>query len=151
MLKLINEVSIFRIFTTEQKGYLAKLLEEKIFKQNEFIISEGESDRNLYLIHKGIVRVVKKNDLDEFVDIAYIREGEYFGELSLIDNKPRSAHIQAFEECSIYILSSVNYSHLCMKFPEVEAIMLKSFLIDIITKLRITSEDAININKRLLI
>ncbi len=149
MTNIIGNISIFKNFTTEHKAYLYKLLETIDYKPKDFIIQEGDSDKNLYIILKGTARVLKKDDMGDFIDVSYITPGNYFGELSLIDNKPRSAYVQAADNVTILTLSQLNYSNLCLKFPEVEALMLKEFLLDITLKLRNTTEDAIN--QRLLI
>lgn len=144
MLNFINSLSIFKGFNTEQKALLFKLLEKREYKKREVIIYEGDQDKSLFLIYSGSVRVLKRTDLNELVEIAFLSKGNYFGEFSLIDNKPRSASVEAFEESILYKLTYLSYTELCRKFPEVEACILKGFLLDIVYKLRTTSESIIN-------
>ncbi|MDH5680746.1 MAG: cyclic nucleotide-binding domain-containing protein [Spirochaetota bacterium] len=146
MLEFIQSFAIFKHFTTEHKANLYRLLEKKEYRKGEYIIYEGEKDKSLFLIFSGSVRVTKKNDFGEDVEIVFMSRGTYFGEFSLIDNEPRSATVQAYEDTTCYLMSNLAYSELCRKYPEAEAAMLKGFLLDIVSRLRSTSESIINVS-----
>ena len=134
---------MFKNFNTEQNAELCRLLEEKAYHKNEVIVQEGDSDRSLFLVYSGNARIVKLNDYGEEIDIAYLDSGSYFGELSLIDNQPRSASIIALEQCVCYKLSPISYTQFCRQFPEAMALILRGFLLDVISKVRNTNEDYI--------
>ncbi|GMT50156.1 MAG: hypothetical protein IEMM0008_1695 [bacterium] len=141
-LEFIRNCNIFRDFTTEQKAFLYRMLEERRYTKDEIIVEEGAVDKTLYLIYSGSVRVLKKTDMGEEVEIAFITAGNYFGEFSLIDHEPRSASVVAFEDSLVYQLNLLSYTELCRLHPEVEVKMLKGFLLDTVTKLRNSSVDA---------
>ena len=140
MLKFLQSVSIFKNLSTEQIAYLYKLLDQKEYKKGDMIIEEGTVDKNLYLIYEGSVEVLKKGDTGDLVPLAYLAPGEYFGEFSLIDSKPRSANVKAFDDTTLILLSVVKYHEFCLKFPGIETAMLRQFLLDIVFKLRESNE-----------
>ncbi len=140
-LEFIRNCNIFHDFTTEQKAFLYRMLEEKVYRKDEVIVSEGNIDKTLYLIFSGSVRVTKRTDIGEEIEIAFISAGNYFGEFSLIDHRPRSASVVAFEDTVVYQLNLLSYTELCRQHPDVEVKMLKGFLLDTVTKLRNLSVD----------
>ncbi len=140
-LEFIRNCNIFRDFTTEQKAFLYRMLEERLYRKDEVIVDEGGMDKTLYLIFSGSVRVIKKTDIGEDVEIAFISAGNYFGEFSLIDHRPRSASVIAFEDTVVYQLNLLSYTELCRQHSDVEVKMLKGFLLDTVTKLRNSSVD----------
>jgi len=68
------------------------------FKKGEVIIKENDIDESLYLIEKGKVEVYK-----EKVTLAYLTSGSFFGEMALIDERPRSASIRASEKTLVKV------------------------------------------------
>ena len=140
MLDFIKSFSMFKKFNTEHKALLFKLLEERSFPKDEFIIREGETDHTLFLVYSGSANIIKQNPHGEWIEIAFLPRGSYFGELSLIDSQPRSASITAFDDCVCYVLTQLSYSLLCRQFPETEAMMLHGFIKDVSARLRDTNE-----------
>lgn len=92
-------------------------LEEKSFATGDFIIREGSSGTNLYLITEGSVEVLKSrgsgDDLDPMLSrIAVLKTGDTFGEMALIDIQPRSAMVRALEPVKALALSNASLYHL---------------------------------------
>lgn len=141
MSQFIQNFTIFKNLNTEHKAYLFKLLEKLEFKKGELIVKEGATDRSIYFIYSGSVRIVKETELGETLELVYLNTGNYFGEFSLIDHEPRSASVEAFDDTVIYRLGFLEYTEFCRKFPEVESQILKGFLLDTVRKLRTTIDD----------
>ena len=69
----------------------------QVFQKNELIIKENDIDEYLYLIKSGMVKVVKYVENKE-IEVALLKEGSFFGEMALIDDRPRTATVIAMEE-----------------------------------------------------
>ena len=67
------------------------------FEPGEVIIRESDMGETAYIIDRGRVEVTKQLD-GEKIHLGYIGNGETFGEMSMIDDKPRSATVTAVEE-----------------------------------------------------
>lgn len=77
---------------------LKKLGEIKSFKLNDFIFLEGDLGETMYILIKGKVGVYINSFMDEPFIVNELKTGSFFGEMSLIDNMPRSATIIALED-----------------------------------------------------
>jgi serine phosphatase RsbU (regulator of sigma subunit) len=80
-------------------GLLAKFLDaasERRFQPGQVIFEEGSSGRELYLVIEGRVEVAKGPGQDEVV-LAELGAGEFFGEMGLIEDMPRSATVRTLE------------------------------------------------------
>ena len=73
------------------------MIDLKEYQINEVIITENDIDEYLYLIKSGKVKVIKSID-NKDVEIAYLTKGAFFGEMALIDERPRTATVIAMEE-----------------------------------------------------
>lgn len=63
---------------------------EKLLKDNEALFNEGDAGDEMYLIKVGKIKIVKKVG-DEVKVLAVLKEGDFFGEMAIIDGSPRSA------------------------------------------------------------
>ncbi len=98
------------IFAQDEIGAIARKLILRRVEKNDYIFREGDTENYLVFIIHGSV-VIRKNEKPE-KDVIILPNGTHFGELSLIDNLPRSASAQALEDCILLILSKENYEML---------------------------------------
>ncbi|MBZ2168628.1 Crp/Fnr family transcriptional regulator [Marinobacter sp. F4216] len=79
------------------------------YGKNSIIVTEGELSHSLYVILQGEV-IAYVSDEDGNINIVNrLNEGDYFGELSLIDGGPRSASVEAVTQCQMLILSRTDF------------------------------------------
>jgi K+-sensing histidine kinase KdpD len=81
-------------------------------KAGEMIFDEYSRGRELYLICEGRVRIKKYTKFGVESLLAVLHEGDFFGELSLIDGLPRSARAEAMDDCTVVCLSPAQFSTL---------------------------------------
>ena len=80
----------------------------QIFENDEIIIKENEFDSYLYYIESGKVKVFKTLDNKEII-LGYLTEGDFFGEMALIDDKPRSASVSAVNTTKLKVFHRNNF------------------------------------------
>ncbi len=83
---------------------LVEKLERKDARAGERIIAEGDPAGPMYLVEQGRLRVFSTHN-GETHDLAFLRDGEYFGELSLVNGSPRAATVEALTACRLFSLS----------------------------------------------
>jgi CRP/FNR family transcriptional regulator, cyclic AMP receptor protein len=74
---------------------LAYSMVAKSYKQRDFVIKQGDNQNDLFFLLNGQLQVFDTNASGRDVGLSLIDEGQFFGELAVIDNKPRSASVMA--------------------------------------------------------
>ncbi len=82
----------------------AKELERTYF-DGEVIVEEGERSRDMFVIQSGTVRISKRVGSRE-VELARLSQGDFFGEMSLLESLPRDATAQAVGEAQLLVVSA---------------------------------------------
>ena len=81
----------------------------KTFKAGTALFHENDRSRELYIIQSGNIKIYKMNGNRE-IEIVILGKGAVFGEMALIDGKPRSASAKAVNECSVVIIDSETFN-----------------------------------------
>jgi ATP-binding cassette subfamily B protein len=90
--------------------------------KGSLIIREGESAGPLYVIEKGRARAFTGVNGRE-LNLAFYREGDFFGELSILNGAPRAASVEAFTDCQLFALEPQAVLELRYRFPEFDKLL----------------------------
>ncbi len=127
---LINTLKNIYLFQNLPEHFIRKLSESVTinkFPLNTTIINKGEEGNTMFVIISGKVKIHDGNE-----NIAEIKEGNFFGEMSLIDDEPRSMSVTTIEDTSVAILQRDDFSNALNNFPDI----LKNIIHKLIQKLR---------------
>ncbi|MDP4618694.1 MAG: Crp/Fnr family transcriptional regulator [Burkholderiaceae bacterium] len=83
---------------------LAYSMVAKSYKQRDFVIKQGDNQNDLFFLLNGQLQVFDTNASGRDVGLSVIEEGEFFGELAVIDGKPRSASVMAIAPSVVLLL-----------------------------------------------
>jgi CRP/FNR family cyclic AMP-dependent transcriptional regulator len=97
-------VPLFRGLDRTELQRFAELTREKSFPKGSVILFENDPGDSLYVIRAGRVKVVLIGEDGREVILGVLTVGDHFGELALIDDQPRSAHVIAMEDTSLIVL-----------------------------------------------
>ncbi|HEY5991325.1 MAG TPA: cyclic nucleotide-binding domain-containing protein, partial [Candidatus Udaeobacter sp.] len=97
-------------------------LKPAVFEKGNLIIREGDDAGPLYVVQKGRARAFIGVDGKER-NLAFYREGDFFGELSILNGSPRAASIQAFTDCELLSLEPAAVGDLRRQFPEFDKLL----------------------------
>jgi CRP/FNR family transcriptional regulator, cyclic AMP receptor protein len=94
---LLAQIPLFEGLNDEDRDALAERLNEKAFKKDEVVFNKGDKGSSMYVVLSGAVQIFLPGESEDSprVILKDLRTGEYFGELSLFDDKPRSASVEA--------------------------------------------------------
>lgn len=109
---------------TAEIEHLAEVTREKMYPKGSVILFEDDPGDSLFIVHSGRVKVVLVGEDGREVILGVLGVGEYFGELSLIDNQPRSAHVIAMEDASLLVLRRDDFQRRVEASPGVAWSML---------------------------
>ena len=98
----------------------------KTFERDSVIISEHEPGETFYLIQSGSIQLVKcVNGVRKNLDI--LHPGEFFGEMAILENSPRSATCVAIDKVEVLEFNKANFEVLITGNPQMALILLKLF------------------------
>jgi len=95
------------LFNGLPQGHLRRVVDigvEEAYKASATIFSEGAPGDKFYLIVEGAVRISRMVPGMGEENLAVLRPGNYFGEMSLIDDAPRSATAVCHEKCRLFVV-----------------------------------------------
>jgi CRP-like cAMP-binding protein len=104
--QVLGDISLLKSFTESELQDLINCGKTLTFEPHTNILIEGEMSWGVYLILTGMVGIFKTNKLTgDSYDIGQLRAGSFFGEMSLLDENPRSATVRAITSCNLFFLS----------------------------------------------
>lgn len=123
-LDFLRNVSLFESLDQQELEALSDVTFTRTFsKDNVIILAEEEGD-TLFILKKGQVKVSIVSEGGREVILSLLGPGSVFGELSLLDGKPRSANVVATEETDLLMLRRVDFLQLIYKTPQIATALL---------------------------
>lgn len=144
-LALLKNVSVFSKLKDEELETVARYSGYSSFSDGETIFHEGSILEELYIIRRGEVVISKRTGGGEdqkSVDIARFVEGDCFGELGMLDSKPRNEAAIATKETTLLIFPdrTVKFRDLIERHPAVFAQILHKLLALVAGRIRSTND-----------
>jgi CRP/FNR family cyclic AMP-dependent transcriptional regulator len=104
-LEALRSVPLFASLDDDAARELRRLLSDKHVPQNTRLFRQGDKGDAMYLIESGRVRISIRDDDEQEVILAELAQGDFFGEMSIIDGRQRSADAKVIEDAQLAILS----------------------------------------------
>jgi len=124
-LEALRAIPLFADVADQDLEKIAAASVVRTFSKNSIVITEGDSSSSLYVILSGEVKVFVSDEEGKTNIVNRLGPGDYFGELSLIDEEPRSASVEALSKCRMSILSRQYFVQYLEQHPRVAISLLK--------------------------
>ena len=106
---LLRNVPLFASLDEAQLGVLVHMIMRTSFGRNEKIIGAGDPTDSLYIVISGRLKVLMSDEQGREVILAILGPGEFFGEMGLLDDSPRSASVVTLEPCELLSISKIDF------------------------------------------
>ena len=113
-LVVLRNVLLFAGLEEGELEKLSKVAMRRRVERNAFVVRSGEDTDSLYILLTGRAKVTNTDEEGREIILAWLGQGEFFGEMGLIDGSPRSANVVAVEPCELLCLSKEAF-HRCMQ------------------------------------
>ncbi|GHT49987.1 cAMP-binding protein [Spirochaetia bacterium] len=90
----------------------------RTYKKNNIVFAEGETGEDLFIIQAGSVRITKIIDGAEVI-LAILKQGDIFGEMAILESKPRSASAIAMEDSILMVVQKQNFEGMAATQPQI--------------------------------
>ncbi|WP_085314403.1 Crp/Fnr family transcriptional regulator [Derxia lacustris] len=117
--EMLRRVPLFYGLDDVQLELLTRTLVRKAFPKNRVIVTEGQPADNMFIIIAGRAKVQIADQDGKEVILAVLGPGEFFGEMSLIDNNPSSASVITIEQSHFIVVSKDDFRRHLAGNPEV--------------------------------
>ena len=121
---VLKTVPLFASLAEEQLRMLTTMVTRKSTPRSTTIMAGGDPTDSLYIVLSGRLKVIMSDSEGKEVILAILGPGEFFGEMGLIDDEPRSATVVTIEPCELLSIAKRDFKK-CMaeNFQMTEAVM----------------------------
>ena len=124
-IELLQSVSIFWDLNEDELGYIADKMVAKHFENGNYIFLEDSEGEQCFFVLEGSVKVTRLSKDGREVILAMLNEGDFFGEMSLLDGESRSANVIALEKTKVLTLDRNDFIAVVNDYPQIAVQLLK--------------------------
>jgi len=118
--KVLGSMPLFKELSDDEKGQLVDSLEEETFAEEESIVTQGEPGEAFYIIKTGSVMVASMEDTGDLTILKdKLEPGNYFGEMAILNDAPRMAHVITTAPTTVMKLSRASFVALLGPMDEI--------------------------------
>jgi CRP-like cAMP-binding protein len=108
-LSILKRVPLLQSLGDADLADLSVSIRVQRLREKQVLFRKGDEGTALYIIKKGKIKIVLPSKVGEEVILTIFSEGDFLGEMSLLDEKPRSADGVAMEESEVYVLNRTDF------------------------------------------
>jgi CRP/FNR family transcriptional regulator/CRP/FNR family cyclic AMP-dependent transcriptional regulator len=123
--ELLCKIHLFADLTDRERDIVLDLMRERTVAKGTTIFNQHDSGGGLYLILAGAVKIWRTARDGRDVTVAVLHEGNFFGEMSLLDGQPRSASATATQASRLLVLDREHFQRHVLAQPHIVAKLLR--------------------------
>jgi CRP-like cAMP-binding protein len=123
--EVLRRVPLLAALGDAELEAFAPFLRERRYPRGSMVLAQGDSGESLYLIAAGQVKVVLIHEDGREVILSVLGEGAFFGEMALLDQEPRSAHVVAMTDSMLLQLRRDDFQARLRSGPDVAIALLR--------------------------
>jgi CRP/FNR family cyclic AMP-dependent transcriptional regulator len=116
----LGRTTLFSTLSKKELGALAKVTEDLEVGEGKVLCREGETGREFFVILEGEAEVTKDG-----AAVGTLGPGEFFGEIALVEHRPRTATVTAKSDLRFFVLTSQAFWSLLDNQPEIQRAVLR--------------------------
>jgi CRP-like cAMP-binding protein len=120
VIEMLERVPIFSSLTKRELRSIASFSKERKFQAGQTIVREGESGAGFYLLIEGTAQVRRGGKV-----LSRLGEGQFFGEMTLLDEQPRSADVVATEPTRCLVFTVWDFHGMIRTYPKMAREIMK--------------------------
>ncbi len=148
--KVLLTIPAFKNFDKKHLKLFLKTLHQREYQPNEYVFHQGDPGIGLYIIMEGEVLISSQTEHGYEHKFAVLTEGDFFGELALLDNEVRSASAVALKNSKLHVVFRPDLDEFIDKYPKQGIEILRGISQIITTRLRRLNDDYVALYNRTL-
>lgn len=147
MIELIKSLPAFEGLTLKELVTVERTIHKRRYRDGEKVFDEDMPGAGMYIIEEGEVVIKKKIDNKKEIELAVIKERNFFGEMALIDEVPRSASAVARKDTVLLAFSKPDLENIKDRNPKV-AVKIITNIAQLICKRLVKANENLGIIER---
>src|ERR1700680_2751389 len=123
-LSTLRRIPLFRDFTDEQLSQVLATVNDQRFAKHQFIVREGGPGGSFFVIAAGSVAVCRVGPDGRETILSILKEGDFFGEMSLFDSSLRSASIKTLTDVEVGAVRQADFLGLIDRNPQIGRLLV---------------------------
>jgi len=123
-LDFLRNISLFEGIRKSQLIHVLESLQERTYLKGETIFAQGDIGRALFIVLDGKIALSRLDPASQKPEtIAEVNPGEFFGEMALLEEMPRTATATAAEETRVFMLFKIKLDSLLFSYPKIGVVI----------------------------
>lgn len=122
----LKKVPLFLNILNDDLNNICKNIIEKEYCKGSYLFFENEEGTTLYILVSGLVKIYKSDKSGRIKTLAYLKEGDFFGEMALLDEEERSASAYVLEDAKVLILNRSDFQKEILDRPLIALKLMKA-------------------------
>ncbi|EJE49454.1 cAMP-binding protein [Acidovorax sp. CF316] len=127
-LDLLRRVPLFSLLTVAQAEVISGAVVKKRFKRGEALVEQGQKSNALFILLTGRARVLTTDSRGREVILANLAQGDYLGEMSIIDNEPHSATVRAEVQTDVLMLGRTEFARCLTENASMSLVVMRGLV-----------------------
>jgi CRP-like cAMP-binding protein len=122
---LLKYVPLFSELSERDLVAISKVAVTQVFRKDNMILIEEEVGSTMFVILEGRVKISRISEEGREVILSILSEGDFFGEMSILDGQSRSANVVTLEDSTILVIHREDFLQMMHDFPQIAINLLK--------------------------
>ena len=127
-LDLLRRVPLFSLLTVAQAEVISGAVIKRRFKRGEALVEQGQKSNALFILLTGSARVMTSDSRGREVILATLAQGDYLGEMSIIDNEPHSATVRAEVQTDVLMLGRAEFARCLTENASMSLVVMRGLV-----------------------
>ena len=143
MYRILEEIPLFDGINTSVLRSISQYISIEKYKRHDLIIKENQPNKHFYIIKKGEVKVFKKNKQGQDIVMCLLQDGDFFGEIALLDNNTASASVETLQPTELLCIHDRQFHRLLKSVPQ----LTSRLFFHMAQRIRSCNENIENLNR----
>ena len=125
---VLKSVPLFAAFTDQQIKTLLSYVQHRSYARNVYVMQAGDETDSIYVLLSGKAKVLINDEQGHEVILGYMGAQDFFGEMGILDDQPRSASVYTLEACEMLRLSKDGFMSCLKENTEVAMLVIRNLV-----------------------